>query len=212
MAKGKKSFEVDKKKLQEALNKAEVPGPFKNLHELWVAAEKIYNKMDVPRAITFSVVALRAKDWKLTYKTVKGKQGRGSMSPEQKAKMQAARVSNKGAGGKRSRGDKFKRVDGYDTYRDALLKQAGKRYKSLAEGTLKGSLSSARKLNCVQCMGFSSGASGMIRNCTASGANGSSPCSWWLSRPYQGELEPEELDENAEVVAPDEEEVIDEAA
>jgi len=87
----KKEYEVDRMKLVAALRQAEANGPLKNLDALWKAAEPIYNANNPPRPITFAVIALRAKAWNLELQTKPGKRGRGNMTPEQIAAMQAGR-------------------------------------------------------------------------------------------------------------------------
>jgi hypothetical protein len=207
---------VNKELLQEAINQAEKKGPKKNLSTLWKVAADIYNNLDgIEKSISFSVVGLRAQEWKLTYKTISGKtkdpnapikvkpepmprKPRGPMSDEHKAAMAAARSAPR-----RSRGEKFQLIEGGPEYfaalREDLRKASGPRYLPLVTSIEKGSRSSAVKLFCITCCGGVGGSTGEVRRCTATGQNGSSPCPLWMFRPYQGALEPEEQPEGIAV-------------
>lgn len=70
---------VHRETLERAIRQAEASGPLRNRNELWIAAASIYNRGCEARgfkAITFSIVLLRAEEWALPIKTPKGKRGR----------------------------------------------------------------------------------------------------------------------------------------
>lgn len=143
----KKSYEVDRQKLVAALNQAEADGPLRNLDALWKAAETIYNANNPPRQITFSVIALRAKEWKLDLKTKPGKRGRGSMTPEQIAAMQAGR------GQRVPRAEKFKKFSKEFAAQRAEMPESKK---GLIDRAENGSAMAAIAANCFNCAGQSS--------------------------------------------------------
>lgn len=90
----KVAFQVDRKKLETSIQRAEENGPLKNYDELWTKAVAFYNAMNPPREITKGVVCLRVKEWSIPTKTKPGARGRaagGVLSDEQKAAMQAGR-------------------------------------------------------------------------------------------------------------------------
>jgi hypothetical protein len=143
----KKSYEVDRTKLVAALRQAEIEGPLKNLDALWKAAETIYNANNPPRQITFSVIALRAKEWNLELKTKPGKRGRGSMTPEQIAAMQAGR------GQRVPRAEKFKKFSKEFAAQRAEMPESKR---GLIDRAENGSAMAAIAANCFNCSGQSS--------------------------------------------------------
>lgn len=142
----KRAYEVDRYKLERALRKAEENGPLTNLDALWKAAEPIYNNDNPPRAITFSVIALRAKEWKLELKTKAGKRGRGAMTPEQIAAMQAGR------GARVPRAEKFKKFNKEFAAQRAEMPESKK---SLIDRAEQGSAMAAIHAHCYNCAGQS---------------------------------------------------------
>ena len=142
----KKEFEVDRAKLVAALNEAEKNGPLKNLDALWKAAETIYNLQVVPRLITFSVIALRAKAWKLDLKTKPGKRGRGVMTPEQIAAMQAGR------------GQRVPRAERFKVFHkefEAMKRDLPEHKHPLIDRAAAGSAMAALSAHCYSCAGNS---------------------------------------------------------
>ena len=140
----KKSYEVDRAKLVAALRQAEQNGPLKNLDALWKAAEAIYNLNNPPRPITFSVIALRAKEWKLELQTKPGKRGRGNMTPEQIAAMQAGR------GARRPRAEKLKAFHKEFAAQRAEMPESKK---GLIDRAEKGSVLAGVSAHCYNCQG-----------------------------------------------------------
>lgn len=178
---------VDKDILQSCITELEKNGPLVNQSVLWKAVADLYNTKTVPAPITFSVVALRVKQFELTVKTQPGKKGRGPLSDEQKASMAAGRV-NKTT--RKTKKEKFAQVVGFEEYMKSLYEKAGTRFKNLVVSIENGSRSAAVKLTCLECVGFQGTAD--VRNCTAHGRDGSNSCPLWIFRPYQGSVEPEE--------------------
>jgi len=165
--------EIDRKKLESAIKKAEEGGPLPNRSVLYKAAAKIYNGMEVPKHISFSIVSLRVKEWEIKVKTPVGKKGRapGPMSKEQKAKIAEARKNRK------SKAQKFESSDDAQEHFEQLKKNTPNRFHSIIDSIAKGSRTSAVKLHCLQCMGY---VTKDVRTCT-----GSKICALWLFRPYQ---------------------------
>ncbi len=182
----KPTTEVNKNLLQQAIDQAESNGPLKNLDALWKAACAIYNRMSVPKQITFSVVALRAKAWSLQTKTKPGKKGRLVLSDEQKAAMQAAR-------GKRvSRSVKFaSRPDVVNGFVE-LRRIVPARFQPLVDKLINnGSMKAAVHLYCLDCTAYQPAE---IKLCTCN------DCPLFAFRPYskikvESESTEEELEE-----------------
>lgn len=154
----KREYEVDRYKLERALRKAEENGPL-TMDALWKAAESIYNADNPPRAITFSVIALRAKAWNLELKTKPGKRGRRSMTEEQKAAMQAGR------GTRIPRAEKFKKfAKEFELQRAAMPESK----KNLIDRAQQGSVMAAIAAHCYNCAGQSNKE---VRLCQVSDCN-----------------------------------------
>ena len=98
----KKSIAVNRGLLERLLLEVEKNGPLPNQKALWDKVAEAYNAQAETK-ITPSVVYLRVKTWGIVVQTKPGKKGRGSMTDEQKAAMQAARAK-----GCRPRSEKMK--------------------------------------------------------------------------------------------------------
>lgn len=192
---GRRTKEVDKDLLQQALNQAENGRALKNLDTLWKKAVKIYNKSGPPEEITFSVVSLRAKQWNLEHITKAGKRGRAAgtkLSAEQKEAMQAGRTS---------RADKFQNdPDKAESCRQILAEgekmdriRHTDRFSNLAQKVVGGSMRAAVQMKCLECSSYQSSE---VRRCHIQG------CPLWpfLQRNLseaESEDEAEELQEAA---------------
>jgi hypothetical protein len=144
----RKQTPVDRNKLISAINQAELGGPLNNLDTLWRKAADIYNGSGGTESITFSIVCLRAKEWDLLskLKTKAGKRGRGAMTPEQKAAMQAGR-------GKRTpRAEKFKK---FSEEFAAQRKTTPESKHGLIDRSQSGSAKAAIHAYCYDCSGNS---------------------------------------------------------
>lgn len=192
---GRTKKPVDVAVLRAAIQEAEKNGPLPNLDALWKKAAEIYNsKFGVPdHHITFSVVLLRVKELGIETQTKPGRRKGQGLSPEHKAAMQAGRS------GRRSRAEKF--AD--DPAKAAAFKDLRAEAKFIADGTERflpivekieaGSLTAAVRLNCLQCVG---GSTGDVRGCEVT------RCPLWAFRPYQGVIgsESEDSSEDSEVL------------
>jgi hypothetical protein len=168
---------VDRKKFEAAITSAEANGGLANNSILATKVADIYNKMSPPKPITFSVVLLRIRDWKIVVKTVPGKRGRAAgvkMSPEHKQAMLDGRKDRK------SRGEKFKKNPKYNAAVSAMkqvcVSHNKQQYLPLVDLVVKGSTNASKKLNCLMCTSFQTQE---VRKCS------DLSCAWWLSRPYQ---------------------------
>lgn len=192
----KQKTEVDRAKLQAAIDKAEEKGPLMGRTNLWLAVSAIYNADNPPAPITPSVVYLRFEEMNLTCKTPVGKKGRsGPMTEEQKAAMAEARQSVV----RKSRGEKMASLPGAEKHFQTLRDITPKSLHGLVDRVEKGSLTAAIKLLCVQCMGFEKKNVWDCRGFT---------CPMYLHRPYQkaGDSEaPEEGDNDGDAVVEGEE-------
>jgi hypothetical protein len=183
--------EVDKAKLQAAINKAEANGPLANRLALWKAAIAIYNADGVPVQINTTVAYLRFVEMGLTCVTPVGKKGRqGPMTDELKAKMKEARA----AAPRLSRATKMAAIPDAQKHFDAMAAVTPSQYKGLLERVKKGSLTAAIKLMCVQCMGFEKKHVWDCRGFT---------CPMYLHRPYRKADEADKDAGEAEVVLED---------
>lgn len=175
----KTATEVDREKLQAAIDQAEKAGPLKNLDMLWKAVEPLYNGMSPPVKITHSVVKLRAEAWGLTKITIAGRKGKEKgvkLSDEQKAAMQA---------GRKSRGEKFKDDEDIQKAFVALRREVPKKtstgapcttFTVLVDRAESGSLKAAAKLMCLTCASY---AREEIKHC------GVYNCPLYAFRPYK---------------------------
>lgn len=173
----KRPLNVDRKALVQALAKAEEGGPLSNLNLLWNKAAELYNLMAVPEKISFSVVALRVKDWKLEVQTKPGKRG-GGLTAEARAAGQAAR-----RGTRTSRADKFSQNPTVVAGFKELKKNVPERWQPLVQRAMAGSMKAAVNLNCLDCSGFQTAE---IRNCVCT------YCPLYAFRPYQGKTDNDE--------------------
>jgi hypothetical protein len=176
---------VDQKLLVRAIEQAEKDGPLRNLQALWEATCKIYNGLvgetQFPE-ITPSVVMLRVeRDWHLSHKTVAGKKGRGALSDEQKAAMQAGRQ-----GGRTSKAEKFAKNPAIAQAHKLLRERTPERFHNLVDQVEAGSRSAAVKLNCLECSAY---VTSEVRQCVCS------HCPLFAFRPYQGSVEADEVEE-----------------
>lgn len=166
------AFEVDREKLEAAIVKAESGGELGNLSILADKVASLYNSSSPPRDITPSVVKLRITEWGIVVKTKPGKRGRGALSEDQKAAMQAAR-------GKRvPRGEKFAKNSELQAGFDELRKEIPPRFLPLVDRMQAGSQKAAIVLHCLDCVGYSTSE---VRHCSA----GVQKCAMWPFRPYQ---------------------------
>lgn len=175
---------VDQKLLVRAIEQAEKDGPLRNLQALWESACKIYNESvgttSFPE-ITPSVVMLRVGEWNISRKTVAGKKGRGVLSDEQKAAMQAGRQ-----GGRTSKAEKFAKNPLIAEAHKLLRERTPERFHNLVDQIEAGSRSAAVKLNCLECSAY---VTSEVRQCVCS------HCPLFAFRPYQGSIEPDEAEE-----------------
>ena len=177
----RKSIEVNKEKLIEAIKQVEANGPLANRNEVNEAAAALYNKSnpDMPK-ITKGIVYLRIRSWGIELITPKGKRGRAVMTESHKHKLKAGRARAREA-----------RANVKDTPMvnesiAALKKRVEPRFYPLVQKVKKGSRAAAVKLFCLECVGFKTAD---VRSCTAT------HCPLWLFRPYQGDIEPEEQEQ-----------------
>jgi hypothetical protein len=182
----KKTVEVDRNKLELAIEKAEVNGPLGNLNLLWEAVTEFYNKSYPPTQITKSVVMLRVNQWGLQVKTKAGKKGRTagvSLTEEQKLAMKAGR--------KTSRKEKFANDPVISAGLEQLGKQVPERWSNLVEKLKNGSMKAAVTLNCLDCTAYQPKE---IKLCTCTS------CPLFAFRPYKGKLgdSSEEIDSELE--------------
>ncbi len=174
----KTPIQVDRPKLELAVQLAESKGALSNHNVLWETAASLYNAMDgIPREISFSVVRSRVLEWKLPIVTVAGKRGRAAgvpMTADHKAKLH---------GGKK-KGNKVKRHPQRDAslaaMRAELVRNDAERFLPLVELVGQGSRRAKDKLFCLGCVGYQSAE---VRRCSDIG------CPHWLSRPFQKSAE-----------------------
>ena len=184
---------VDKDKLASAIKEAEKNGPLTNLGELWKKATEIYNANPGVEQITFSVVMLRAIEWKLEIQTKPGRKGR-TMTQEQKDALRAGLANRPRV----SKAEKFEKSEVAQEHIASLKSITPPRFQGLVDGIATGSRADAVKLTCVACMGYEGGDDGSIglaiHNCSSHKS-----CPLYLFRPYQKKTEAE-----AEVTKPNE--------
>jgi hypothetical protein len=118
---------------------------------------------------TPSVVALRIKEWNIEPLTPKGRCGvvagtriGGKRDPESRGRNKAKRLAQP------------KAIEIFDV----LEKMAPTRFLRTIEKAREGSIKSAIKIKCVECVGFED-MSNRIRECNTTS------CALWLHRPYQ---------------------------
>ena len=182
----KVAIPVDRERLVNAIRQIEAGGPLKNQGVLWKKAAEFYNR-GADRPITFSVVALRVREWKIEVKTQPGKKGRqGPMTEEQKAKMQAARA----AAGPRGSKPKLKNID--EIFAEQR-KSTPEEFHPLLEKAQAGSKVAAVKLKCLDCAAWQKSE---VAQCGILG------CALYHIRPYK------KFKENEVVNAEDDSEVL----
>ena len=183
----KVAIPVDRERLVSAIRQAESGGPLANQGILWKKVAEIYNR-GAERDITFSVVALRVRDWKIEVKTKPGKKGRsGPLTEEQKAAMQAARA----AAGPRGSKPKLKNIkEIFEEQRRSTPKE----FHPLLDKAQNGSKVAALKLKCLDCAAWQKGE---VARCGILG------CSLYHIRPYKKfkENETTDADDNIEVLS-----------
>jgi hypothetical protein len=176
----KRSSDVDRDRLENAIITAESNGPLKNRSSLWEAVADIYNE-GREEIISPSVVYSRFKQWELTCATPLGKIGcKGPMTDEQKAKMAAAR------GARRSKAEVFAQAHDFDKHVESMKKTVPEILHAMLDRAVSGSRTAAMKLQCLCCVGFERSS---VRDCRGH------TCPLYLYRPYQkNDEEPEDLD------------------
>lgn len=176
--------EIDRAKLEEAVMLAEIDGPLKNQNKLWNEAATLYNDAIIGtglKSISHSLVMLRVNEWGIEIKTPKGVRGKKAMSETHKIKLKAGREK-----AKLSSNEPNPRLE---EYKEGLRAKCPPRYYALVAKSAEGSKAAARKLMCLECVGFKTA---YVRECTAVA------CPLWIHRPYQGAVEPEEDEEREE--------------
>lgn len=166
---------VDREILEASIKAVEKATKFPNQNALHHAACEEYNKRAAKKKlppITFSVVMLRINAWKIAVKTPKGKRGRASMTPEQKAAMAEGRKNRKGG-----RKAKFAKNPQLQEHFAKLREKTPDRFKHLVDAAENGSASAARKHHCLQCCGYETKE---VRLCSSIGS-----CPEFPYRPYQ---------------------------
>lgn len=161
---------VNRSELANAIKKAEANGPLQNLNCLWKQAASFYNddyaipnELDI---ITFSVVALRVKEFSIPYITVAGKKGRVGGVPRT---GEIKRVP---------RSEKFKNDPVAAQAFQDMKNKTPKSFVDLADKIIDtGSMKLAIKMNCLQCTNYQRAE---IRDCDIT------RCVMWNFRPFQG--------------------------
>lgn len=182
--KGGKGFApVDKDALIKCITKVEANGPLKNHGLLWQTVADEYNKLVKPaKPITFSVVRLRADEWRLEVKTPKGK--RAGRTAEEMAAIRAQH----GGGKRRSRAEKIAKnplaQQSFTEMRQLIKDCEADRFLPLVDRIERGNIKAMIQLHCLECVGF---VTSDVKHCTGTG------CQFWLVRPYQNTKSDEEL-------------------
>lgn len=154
------SIVVDQALLTQAVQTVEANGPLGNLNTLHNKVAEIYNSGTVPAPITFSVVALRIKEFGIVTQTTTGKRGRAAgqaMTAEHKQKLLEGRQNTP----RKARSEKFKGnpkiVAGFVEMRKNFreLANGGDKFEGMITRIEKGSTKAALAANCYQCMGGS---------------------------------------------------------
>lgn len=171
-------LEVNRELMVSCIKEAEKNGPLTNQNALWNEVAGLYN-VKAAHSITFSVVALRVKEWGLSVQTQPGVRGRapgGTLSDAQKAAMQAGRLARK---------DRLLTGDDAEVYAQ-IRSDAPERFQGLVDRAERGSKSALLKLVCLDCTCY--------QPCEISAC--SAICPLKPFRPYQkGEDEGENLEE-----------------
>lgn len=175
-----KNTEVDREKLEKAVQTVEANGPLSSLKALQDAVAAEYNKTAIDE-ITYSIVGLRIREWGFQLQTKPGKRG-GPMTAAHKAALAAGRKM-----GRTSRAEKFKANTDVWGALDELERNTPERFQPLVEKIREGSMSAAVKLNCLECSGY---ITAEVRLCQVK------QCPMYAFRPYQGagQAEEEEID------------------
>jgi len=182
---GKKAIQVDRYILTKAIEDIEKDGPLSNQKELWIKACELYNQKSSGPTISFSVVQLRAREWKLKIKTKSAKGRHGPMSEEHKERFLAAR------GKRTSRKDKFKTDPEIQEHFVQLRIRTPERFHQIIDLIERGSRTASQKLKCLDCACYQTAE---IRRCDIIA------CPQWAFRPYQGKTEADEDVQEAEEV------------
>lgn len=172
--------EVDKNKLQAAINTAEFNGPLSGRTVLWQEAATIYNaaaQAEGMKDITASVVYLRFKEMGLTCATPLGRVG-APMTDERKDQMRQALKNRQTTGVRMSRADKMAALPDAAEHFARLRKIVPEQYQGLVNRVEKGSLTAAIKLHCILCVGCEAV---RVSINTCKGLS----CPMYLHRPYQ---------------------------
>ena len=142
--------------------------------EMCKAAAEQYNKVVNPsKPITHSVVYLRIEEFKIPIKTKAKKRGRGKMTDEQKAAMQAGRAASKG----KTKAQKFAADPVAQRNFQLLRDRTPERFHPVIDKVEEGSRTAAVKLACLECSNFQTVE---IRECPCE------QCPLFMFRPYQG--------------------------
>lgn len=164
---------VDREKLVTAICTAEANGPLANRDTLWKTVADLYNASAPEATITFSVVLGRVKKWGLEVKTPPGKKGRqpGTMTDEQKARMQEARKNRK------PRAEKFKEDPEIVEHIAYLRTITPSSYLPIVDRIEKGSMKASIAWKCLECSGWRVSE---VKQCAVK------DCSHKPFRPYRG--------------------------
>ena len=167
---------VCRKTLVSAIETVENNGPKTTMNILAEEAAAKYNGMVAGeyRHIAFSTVLLRIKEWNIPTKTVPGKRGRKSMTPEQKEAMRQGRTT------RRKKGEKFAADPvikaAFRSMREGFSKEGQRRFAPIFEKAENGSRSAAVAIKGLDC---SAEKTADIRKCVCL------QCPLWGYRPYQ---------------------------
>jgi len=179
---------IDPERFKQIIEKVEKEsGPFTNraqLHDAVAATE--WAKTHAKKPITASVVALRIKEFGIEPQTPKGRRGiasgtriGGTVDPEARSRNKKAKLAQP------------KAVEIFDI----LAAIAPTSFQRTIERAREGSIKSAIKIKCAECVGFED-MTLRIRECDTMS------CALWLHRPYQSvTIGGAEVDEKTETLA-----------
>lgn len=173
----KVALEIDLAAFVASVKEAEANGALANMSRLNEVVANLYNEKVKPtKPIQPGVIGLRLKEWKIETLTKPGKKGREAgvpLSDEQKAAMLAGRKNSQ-----------IKAKDKSNPLRARYIKEMTDRlrindamtYVSLVEKCADGKEKAIRKMQCLQCVGYSPKE---VSICT------DFACPQLLKRPYQ---------------------------
>ncbi len=134
MSRGRKPIEIDKSEFQACVSELESQKTFSNRTELWAAVENsAWAKTRIPRPLTAQVALLKAEEFELEIKTVKGKKGK-----------------SKGCGPVSSGGRK-KKVFSIENIRKGIPLEERSSLEKTLNRAANGSLKARVKLMCMDC-------------------------------------------------------------